>query len=378
MLPNRNPRPPSDVDKRVRAREVELVRDRTTMLQKANEFVSDVKALSASLFAALEKNDAEGLALLRQTQEISLLQAARGVKQRQADDAQLVIDGLNKNLELVTIRRDYYAGRDFTNVGEITAMSLTGTGLAAQTTAVVADVLAGVMFLIPNFHAGAAGFGGSPQVHVSEGGTNTGKSAELGANGLYQTASGLDRSARITSTVAGYQRRMDDWQNQVNMANKEIEQINKQIDSAKAKLDVANMDLANQDLQITNSQAVNQFMLSKYTNQDLYQWMTGQIVQTYFQAYKLAYDMAKRAERCYRFEIGLDDSDTIQFGYWDSLKKGLHAGERLQLGLRKLENAYFDQNRREFECTKHISLALFTPIALIQLRYRVSAPSACL
>jgi Tc toxin complex TcA C-terminal TcB-binding domain len=49
-------------------------------------------------------------------------------------------------------------------------------------------------------------------------------------------------------------------------------------------------------------------------------------------------------------------------------KKGLHAGERLQLDLRRLENTYLDQNCREFECTKHISLALFCPLALIKLR----------
>ena len=138
------------------------------------------------------------------------------------------------------------------------------------------------------------------------------------------------------------------------------------------------MELANQDLQISNSQAVNQFMLSKYTNQDLYQWVIGQISQTYFQSYQLAYDMAKRAERCYRFEIGVDDSNIIQFGYWDSLKKGLHAGERLQLDLRRLENTYLDQNCREFECTKHISLALYCPNALIDLRDPESARLACL
>jgi GH18 family chitinase len=340
----------------------------STMIQKANEFNNDVKSLGAALLAALEKNDAEGLALLRQTQEISLLQAVRNVKQRQIDDAQAVLDGLNKNLELVTIRRDYYASREFMNVGEGIAQGLSGLGLLAQGGAIVADVLAGVMFLIPNFHVGAAGFGGSPQIHVSEGGTNTGKGAERGANGLYQIAQSLDWGGRIAATLAGYQRRMDDWQNQLNLANKELEQISKQIASAQAKLDIANMDLANQDLQISNAQAVNQFMLSKYTNKDLYQWLIGQISQTYFQSYQLAFAMAKRAERCYRFEIGVDDSNIIQFGYWDSLKKGLHAGERLQLDLRRLENTYLDQNRREFECTKHVSLALSIPLALIQLR----------
>jgi len=41
----------------------------------------------------------------------------------------------------------------------------------------------------------------------------------------------------------------------------------------------------------------------------------------YFQSYKLAYDLAKRAERRFRFELGLQDSSYINFGYWDSLKR---------------------------------------------------------
>ena len=49
-------------------------------------------------------------------------------------------------------------------------------------------------------------------------------------------------------------------------------------------------------------------MRSKYTNEELYQWQVGQISAVYFQSYKLAYDLAKRAERCFRFELGLQDS----------------------------------------------------------------------
>src|SRR5262249_29484978 len=91
----------------------------SVLIQKANEFLGDVKALGGALLAALEKKDAEALALLRQGQEIALLQAVRDVKTRQIDDAQAAIDGLQKNKELVTIRRDYYAGREFMNTSEI-------------------------------------------------------------------------------------------------------------------------------------------------------------------------------------------------------------------------------------------------------------------
>ena len=44
------------------------------------------------------------------------------------------------------------------------------------------------------------------------------------------------------------------------------------------------------------------------------------------------------------------------------------AGEKLQYDLRRLETAYIEQNRREFELTKHVSLALLDPLALVRLR----------
>lgn len=341
----------------------------STMLQKANELAGDLRALAGSLLSALEKKDAEELARLRQGHEMALLQAVRNIKQQMIDDAKLVIEGLQKNKELITIRRDYYASREFMNAGEITAMTLSAASLISHTAGTIADILAGVMFLIPDFKVGASGFGGSPHFAVEPPiGTKLGQSATRGGNGLYNLATILDKTASIAATVGGYQRRSDDWENNVHLANKELEQVDKQIASAQVKLAVAEKELDNHDLQISNSKAVDTFMHGKYTNQELYQWMVTQISQTYFQTYKLAYDIAKRAERCYRYEVGVEDSSYIQYGYWDSMKSGLMAGERLQLDLRRLDNAFHDQNRRELECTKHISLALLDPRALLALK----------
>ncbi len=84
----------------------------------------------------------------------------------------------------------------------------------------------------------------------------------------------------------------------------------------------------------------------------------------------MTYDIAKQAEKAFRHELGLEDKDTnfIQFGYWDSLKKGLLSGEKLHHDLRRMEMAYLEKNKREYELTKHISLALLNPYALLQLR----------
>ena len=44
------------------------------------------------------------------------------------------------------------------------------------------------------------------------------------------------------------------------------------------------------------------------------------------------------------------------------------AGERLQHDLRRMEKDYLEQNLREYELTKHISLAQIDPEALLRLR----------
>ena len=96
----------------------------------------------------------------------------------------------------------------------------------------------------------------------------------------------------------------------------------------------------------------------------------GRCPQLYFQTYQLAFDMAKQAERCLAFELGEPDGadSYIRFGYWDSLKKGLLAGEQLAHDLQRLELAHLEKNVREYELTKHVSLAALDPLAFITLK----------
>jgi hypothetical protein len=82
--------------------------------------------------------------------------------------------------------------------------------------------------------------------------------------------------------------------------------------------------------------------------------------------------MAKQAEAAFHFE--LDGSKTapgapfIRPGYWDSLKKGLLAGEQLSHDLKRLDAAYTERNKRELEITKHVSLRQLDGAALVNLR----------
>jgi len=64
----------------------------------------------------------------------------------------------------------------------------------------------------------------------------------------------------------------------------------------------------------------------------------------------------------------LDNQTLIKFNYWDAGRKGLLSGEALYLDVKRMEMAYYEQNRREYELTKHISLRQLNPVALLKLK----------
>ncbi len=222
--------------------------------------------------------------------------------------------------------------------------------------------------LIPQFDAGVSGAFGTPVVKIEFGGVHLSTAVQVASRAL-QLASAIESyQANKASIEAGYDRRKQDWQFQADLADRELSHIDQQIAAAELRVAIAEKDLETHDTQIENANEVDEYLKNKYTNPQLYNWMISHIAGLYFQSYQMAYDLAKRAERAFRYELGLDDSSYIQFGYWDNLKQGLLAGERLQTDLRRLEVAYLDENRREYELTKHASLAMLNPEALLQLK----------
>ena len=172
----------------------------------------------------------------------------------------------------------------------------------------------------------------------------------------------------MTARLGSYIARELDWVLQHNQAARELAQLDKQIVAAQIRLEIAEHELRNHRKQLEDSREVEDHLRDKYTSKELYSWMVGQMSGVYFQAYDLAYAAAKRAEQCFRHELGIRDSRWIQFGYWDSLKKGLLAGEKLHHDLKRMEIAYLDLSPRELELTKHLSLAQLAPLELVRLR----------
>jgi hypothetical protein len=367
-----------------------------TMAQKASELCNEVKALSAMLLAALEKKDAEELALLRSTRELELLDLVRLVREQQIDEADANIDSLRKSEETAIHRFRQYqrllgnsgaevpddasadieqssmvaptisATGDLGGLGltqaEVDQINWSETALRFGLVAGIHNIISGIGYAIPSTQAG------TPFLSATYGGMNLGSILNAGAAFWNTLERNATHQATRVATVGQYQRRQDEWVFQSRLALKEVQQVRKQIVAASLRREIAAKELDNHKKQISNAEEVDRFMRDKYTNAELYQWMIQQISGVYFAAYELAYSVAKRAERAFRFELGLATADYIQPGNWESLKKGLLAGERLTHDLKRMEVAYLEQNRREFELTQHVSLLALDPGALIALR----------
>ena len=338
------------------------------VLQKANELCAEVKSLGSALLSAYEKRDGEELARLRSEHEQRLLDAMKEVRERQVTEAMELMASLEKSRELAAIRQEFYTSRKFMNPWEELSLGLTGVSEGLRLTSNILSMTSGTLAAFPNYSFGAAGWTGSPVFLTHLGSKNYSESAAGASRAFEMLAAMVNTTASMMGVVGNYERRAEDWALQAKLALQEGLQIDKQIIAADLRRQIAQKELENHTLQRTHAQEVADHLRGKFSNQELYNWMVSELSALYFQSYQLAYDTARRAELAYRFERGIADSSFIRFGQWDSLRRGLLAGERLQLDLRRLELASLHEHRREHELNKHISLVSLNPLALIQLK----------
>ncbi len=386
----------------------------TYLIQKANEFCADVKAFGSALLASLEKKDAEELSRLRASYETQMLELMTTIRERQVLDAKANKENLLKARETASFRLQHYVDLLGNESVTVPAAPTIGATLTADSQlpvdtrittietdvdeslvdsdesgvklipkekeeldkseaakwvnfgAGMAETLAGIFHLFPQLDGEGTPLGVGAGAWW--GGQNLGAGTSALAKAASAVATFLSQEAAQAAKTASYIRREQDWTLKANLAAREIIQLDKQITSADIRIQVAEKELENHEQQIENAKEVELFLKDKFTNQELYQWMKEQLFSVYKQSYNLAYDMAKKAEKAYKYEMGTETASFIQYGYWDNSKQGLVAGEKLQLALRQLEKSYLEENRRELELTKSISLALLNPLALIELR----------
>ncbi|MDY6903371.1 MAG: neuraminidase-like domain-containing protein [Thermodesulfobacteriota bacterium] len=337
------------------------------LAKKAVEFCSDVKRLGDRLLSALEKKDSEEMAVLRSGNAVTVLENMRDIKELRIDAARYAIEALKRQQEICQIRIDHIESLS----EELDAEKKAGDwGTAATVFKVLSKaskVGAMIASAIPDASAGANGAGGTPEATVQGGGSNVEKVFKYAGKGFDAAAELCKWMQDDLKSEAKSERTKAERAAKIAEEEKSIESLDNKILGGEILVQIAEKDLENFETQLEIKQGEHAYLQEKYTNAQLYQWMITQISTVYFQAYQLAYDMAKRAEKSYQRELGVRNTGFIQFGHWDSLKKGLLSADRLIQDIRRMEASFLDQHKRELELTKHVSLARLAPDKLLEL-----------
>ncbi len=372
------------------------------LVARAMELVGETKSLGAAMLSALEKHDAEYMVQLRSTNEIALLQQIGELKKLQIKEAEANITALRAARKSAETRYSQYqrllglegiAPDEGAAVGEVTLLGQldkgnssprSGMGLITEeaqqykgiesvntwsTAATISKLVASGLHASSSIVAAAMSatvLPNPPKVLEAIGNS----AASIGDSFAF-VSQAWRIYAEQQGMLAGHLRRRDDWAFQNNQVLKELKQIDKQILANQIRIDITVKELDNHQLQREQAHAVDEVLRSKFTNAQLYQWMSTELGTLYNKAYRMALDMARKAQSAAELELGLEKGhlDIVRNDHWKSMKQGLLAGERLYQDLKRLDVAYLDQNKREFELTKHISLRRLDPAELIKLKF---------
>ncbi|HEX9200976.1 MAG TPA: hypothetical protein VF865_15555, partial [Acidobacteriaceae bacterium] len=177
--------------------------------------------------------------------------------------------------------------------------------------------------------------------------------------------------ADMTSKYAGYERRADSWLQEYNAAALELKQNGRQILTSLLSEQIARREYESTNQALTNANEANTELQSKFTKEALHLWMQGELSRTYYDYYRFVFDFARRSQLTLQRELmrpEIDSQGFVKFNYWDAGRQGLLAGEGLHADLKRMEIAYHDNNKRELEMVKHVSLRQLDPVQLLALR----------
>ncbi|TYK52653.1 neuraminidase-like domain-containing protein [Actinomadura decatromicini] len=342
----------------------------TYLMQKALDLASEVRGLGASLLNAYEKGDAEALASLRTAHERQLAELGLRTRQLQWREADWQVQALEKTKQGALTRLAYNQAllRAGNNAGELGYEAMTVVSTASRIAGNVSEAVAQGLGMTPDFWLGVAGIAGTPlQFNQFPLGNKLAAGFSTAARILAQVAENANTTGGLSLTEGGWQRREDEWRHQVQVIGVELQQIERQILAAERHRDAALRDLEVQERQIENTREVQDYLRDRFSSAELYLHLQRETAALHRRHYDLALRLARRARRAFVHERGTPAPELPSPG-WDTLREGLLAGDRLHLALREIETAYVEENCREYELARHLSLRAEFPVAFLQLQ----------
>jgi outer membrane lipoprotein SlyB len=354
----------------------------TVLIERSKQLINLAQQMEAAYLSALEKRDIETYNLIKARHDLGLAQANVQLQDFRVSEA-------NDSITLAVLQQgrahvQHDTFKQWLDAGPIKAERdmLQNYRDANKARNWVAGLNAAVTAMQAMTGAASGGFlgtgigaGYAPAIAVSV--------LAVAQAGAQMSANNAETRAQVNSFQASYERRAQEWRMQMNLAEKDIAISGQQIVLAKDHLRVVGQEHAIARMQATSAHATVDFLANKFTNAELYEWMSGVLGRVYGYFLQQATAIARLAQNQLAFERQEQPLSLIQADYWqapveiaspgDSAtnapdRRGLTGSARLLQDIYQLDQYAFETNKRKLQLSKTISLAQLAPFEFQQFR----------
>ena len=338
-----------------------------TLIERAKQLVSIAQQIEASFLASLEKRDAEAYSILKARQDLDLSNAHLTLQDLRVTEAAdgLVLAQLQQ--QKAQFQVDHYQDliSEDLSINELASLGCMWTQFGLQATAAV------------NY---AVASGVDSILAIATFGLLSGSAAQNAANAVGAAASAAGVQAGIQDKIASYERRKQEWQYQRDMGQKDRQITDRQYKIAQDQQQVVLQERSIANSQQQHAQATVNFLATKFTNVELYEYMSGILQGVYSYFLQQASAMARMAQNQLAFERQEAALSFIQADYWQQPsdgsrsngnapdRRGMTGSARLLQDIYELDQHAFATNQRKLQLTKTISLSQMAPFEFQKFR----------
>jgi len=334
------------------------------LIERARQQVHMAQQLESTLLSLYEKGDAENYNLLKARQDLRLISAGVRLQDLRLQEAEshIVLSELQR--DRITQTSEYYKGLIDNGLiaNEISALSLL---ISSHEALMIAQAL-----YIGSGIAASAAFNPMTNAQgIAQGLSLTATAASIGSQLLNMQSS-------IQSMLAGFERRQEEWQFQLQLSQQDLLIAGQEIRIARQRMQVVEQERNIAQLQSDHASETLEFLSKKFTNAELYQWMSTVLEKVYSYFLYQATATAKTAQNQLGFERQEQVPVFIQDDYWEAPsqtalsiggsasgtdRRGMTASARLLQNITELDQFAFDSEKRKLQLTRNISLMRMAP-----------------
>ena len=327
----------------------------TALIERSKQMVQLAQQVETAMLSAIQQADGEAYTLLRARQDVQHSVAGVTLQDLRLTEAQDQVD-------LAGLQRDR------ADIQAKTYEDWLGAGLNTWEYVQMAGYI-----------MAAAGQGTAAAVTpwLSSKGVDSGLAVAASAGGvLAAVGQGL---ANVSSLYANLERRKQEWELARDVARQDVAIGNQQLRIAQDGVRVTTQERVVTQLDADNATRTVDFLSTKFTNVELYDWMADVLQGVYRYFLQQATSVAQLAQSQLAFERQETAPPFIQADYWDPPsqpgvssqapdRRGLTGSARLLEDIYQLDQYWFDTNKRKLQLTKIISLAQLAPVEFQQFR----------